>query len=72
MVITFPSLSAKVEFGYFVLAMVAKAFESSTMEGKYCRVCTIVMQTLVGLAFWVTIIFFMCIVKVDSLFHSLV
>ena len=34
---------AKVEFGYFVLAMVSKAFESSTMGGKYCKVCTIVM-----------------------------
>ena len=36
-------LVSKVEFGYFVLAMVSKEFESSTVEGKYCKVCTVVM-----------------------------
>ena len=36
-------LVAKVELGYFLSAMVAKAFASSTMEGKYCKVCTVVM-----------------------------
>lgn len=36
-------LVAKVEFQYFVLVVIAKAFESSTLEGKYCKVCTIVM-----------------------------
>ena len=37
------TLVPEVEFGYFVLAMVAKEFESSTLGGKYCRVCTVVM-----------------------------